>query len=52
MEMKASGDNPMAGLMAKAMHMQFTNTVQSVEAGTLPAEMFAPPAGYKLNLKK
>jgi len=52
MEMKASGDNPMAGLMAKAMHMQMTTTVQSVEAGSLSADMFAPPAGYKLNLKK
>lgn len=52
MDMKASGDNPMAGLMAKAMHMQMTTTVQSVEAGTLAAEMFAPPAGYKLNMKK
>ncbi|HEX5068972.1 MAG TPA: hypothetical protein VFV78_02050 [Vicinamibacterales bacterium] len=50
-EMKGSGDG-MAGLMAKAMHMQMTTSVQSVEAGTLPAEMFAPPAGYKLNVKK
>jgi hypothetical protein len=52
MDMKASGEGPMAGLMAKAMHMQVTTTVQSVEAGTLSEDMFAPPAGYKLNLKK
>jgi hypothetical protein len=25
-----------------------TQTVQSVETGTLPAELFAPPAGYKI----
>ena len=52
MDMKASGEGPMAGLMAKALHMQMTTTVQSVDAGTLSADMFAPPAGYKLNLKK
>jgi hypothetical protein len=52
MEMKASGDGPMAGLMAKSMHMQMTTAVQSVEAGPLSADMFAPPAGYKLNMKK
>jgi hypothetical protein len=38
--------------MAKTMHSQFTTNVQSVEAGSLPADMFAPPAGYKLNMKK
>lgn len=51
MEMKVGGEG-MAGLMAKAMHTQLTTTVQSVEAGSLSADMFAPPAGYKLNLKK
>jgi hypothetical protein len=32
--------------------MSMTNTVQSVETGTLGADMFAPPAGYKLNVRK
>jgi hypothetical protein len=51
MQMKASGEGPMA-LMAKAMNLSMTTTVQSVETGTLSADMFAPPAGYKLNAKK
>jgi len=51
MEMKESGEG-MAGLMAKAFHFQMTTTVQSIEIGALSADMFAPPAGYKLTLKK
>src|SRR5262249_23031044 len=51
MEMKESGDG-MAGVMAKAFHFHMTTTVQAMETGSLAADMFAPPAGYKLNLKK
>jgi hypothetical protein len=29
-----------------------SNTVDSVETGTLAADLFAPPAGYKLNARK
>lgn len=52
MEMKASGDGPMAGLMARALNLSMTNTIESTDTATIPAEMFAPPAGYKLNVKK
>lgn len=51
MNIKLGGDGPMAGLMAKMGGMSMTSTVQSVETGTLAAEMFAPPAGYKINTK-
>jgi hypothetical protein len=49
---KMSGEGPMAGLMAKMGGMTMSNTVESVETGTLAPEMFAPPVGYKLNARK
>jgi hypothetical protein len=52
MDIKMSGDGPMAGMMARMGAISMTNTVQSVETGTLGADMFAPPAGYKLNQRK
>ena len=33
-------------------NMSMTSTVQSVETGALADDLFAPPAGYKLNQKK
>lgn len=51
MNIKMAGEGPMAAAMAK-MGMTMTNTVQSVETGTIAAGMFAPPADYKLNQKK
>ena len=51
MQMKATGEGPMA-MMAKAMNFSMATTVQSIETTGLQADMFAPPAGYKLNLKK
>jgi hypothetical protein len=41
----------MAGMMAKMGGVSMTSTVQSVETGTLAADLFAPPAGYKINTK-
>lgn len=52
MNIKMSGEGPMAGMMAKMGNISSTSSVQSVETGTLDAAMFAPPAGYKLNQKK
>ena len=52
MTMKASGEGPMAGLMAKMGNMTMSSSVQSVETTAVDASMFAPPAGYKLNQKK
>jgi hypothetical protein len=52
MNIKMSGEGPMAGLMAKMGNISSQSSVQSVETGTLDAALFAPPAGYKLNQKK
>jgi hypothetical protein len=52
MDIKISGDGPMAAIMAKMGGMSMTYAVQSVETGTIAAELFEPPTGYKLNQKK
>jgi hypothetical protein len=48
----ASGGNPIGGLLGRIGNVSMTTTVQSVETGPLSDDMFAPPAGYKLNQKK
>lgn len=50
--MKMGGDGPMAGMMAKMGNMSSTSTVTAVETGTLAADLFAPPAGYKIKEQK
>jgi len=52
MNIKMGGDGPMAAMMAKMGGMSMTSSVQSVETETLSADLFAPPAGYKINVKK
>lgn len=53
MQMKmGGGGGPMAGLLAKMGNMTVTTKVDSVETGTIADDLFAPPAGYKLNPKK
>jgi hypothetical protein len=52
MNIKMSGEGPMAGMMARMGNISTTSTVQSVDVATLADDLFAPPAGYKLNLKK
>jgi hypothetical protein len=52
MNMKASGEGPMAAMMAKMGNMTMTTTTESVDTAAISADMFAPPAGYKLNAKK
>ena len=52
MNIKMSGDGPMAGLMAKMGNVSMTTTVTSVDATALAAELFAPPAGYRLKEQK
>lgn len=42
----------MAGMMAKMGNMSSTSTAQSVETGTLAADLFAPPAGYQIKEQK
>ena len=52
MNIKMGGDGPMAAIMAKMGGMSSTTTVQSADTSALGDELFAPPAGYKVNLKK
>jgi hypothetical protein len=49
---KMGGDGPMAGMLAKMGNLTSTTTVTGIETGTLAAELFAPPAGYKLKEQK
>lgn len=51
-QIKMSGSGPMAGLFAKMGNVTMTSTVDSVEVTPLADDLFAPPAGYKLNQKK
>jgi len=48
----ASGDNPMAQMMAKAAASDITTTVTKIETGDLPAERFEIPAGFKVKTQK
>lgn len=50
--MKIGGDGPMAGMMAKMGGMSMTNTVESIDTSALAADLFAPPAGYKVKEQK
>jgi len=52
MQIKMSGSGPMAGLLARMGNINMTTTVESVNAAPLADDLFAPPAGYKLNPKK
>jgi hypothetical protein len=54
MKMSSSGGagNPLGGLLARMGNMSMATTIQSVETSPLADDLFAPPAGYKLNQKK
>jgi hypothetical protein len=52
MTVKMSGDGPMASMLAKMGNISSTTTITGVETGTLAADLFAPPAGYKLKEQK
>jgi len=52
MQIKMSGSGPMAGLLSKMGNVTMTTTVDSVDVAPLADDLFAPPAGYKLNQKK
>jgi hypothetical protein len=52
-KMSSSGSgNPLGGLMARMGNMSAQTVVQSVDVAALSDDLFAPPAGYKLNDKK
>jgi hypothetical protein len=52
MNIKMGGEGPMAAAFAKMGAISSTQTVQSVETTTLAADLFAPPAGYKIKEQK
>ncbi|HEX7281568.1 MAG TPA: hypothetical protein VF239_05900 [Vicinamibacterales bacterium] len=52
MNIKMGGEGPMAGLMAKMGNISMTTSIESVTAGPVAADLFAPPAGYKLKEQK
>jgi len=47
----ATGDGPMAGMMAKLAASEITTQVTSIAVGELAADQFAVPAGYKVKTK-
>ena len=49
---KMTGEGQMAAMMAKMGNISSTTTVTSIETGTLAADLFAVPAGYKLKEQK
>lgn len=52
MQIKMSGSGPMAAIMGRMGGISSKTTVESVETGALSDDLFAPPAGYKLNSRK
>jgi hypothetical protein len=52
MNVKMSGEGPMAGIFAKMGNITMTTTVTAVETTVLGADLFAVPAGYKLKEQK
>jgi hypothetical protein len=52
MNIKMTGDGPIAGMMAKMGNLSSTTTVTAVETTALAADLFAAPAGYKLKEQK
>jgi hypothetical protein len=52
MNIRLGGDGPMAGLMARMGGIASTTVVQSADTAPLAEELFAPPAGYKLNARQ
>jgi hypothetical protein len=52
MNVKMSGEGPMADVLAKMGNITMTTTVTSVETGALAADLFAIPAGYTVKEQK
>jgi hypothetical protein len=48
----AGGGNPLGGLLARIGNISTATAVQSVDTRALADDLFAPPAGYKLNARK
>jgi hypothetical protein len=52
MQVKVSGEGPMAAVFGRMGNMSFSTAVVTVETGALADNLFAPPADYKLNPRK
>jgi hypothetical protein len=52
MNIKMSGEGPMASMMARVGNIEMLSNTQGAESVQLADDIFAPPAGYKLNPKK
>lgn len=52
MQVKMGGEGPMAAMMGKMGGISMNTTTQSIETGPIADDLFAPPAGYKLNARK
>lgn len=52
MNIKITGDGPMAAMFAKMGNISTTTMVESVESGALAADLFAVPAGFKIKEQK
>ena len=52
MNVKMSGEGPMAAALEKMGNVSVVTTVTSIETGTLAADMFTAPAGYKIKEQK
>ena len=52
MSANSGAGNPLGGMLARMGNVSTATTMQSVETGALADDLFAPPAGYKLNQKK
>jgi hypothetical protein len=50
--MEGGDAGPMAGILAKMGNMEIQTLVESVDTAPVADDMFAPPAGYKLNTKQ
>ena len=52
MGMEGGGGGPLAGMLAKMGNMSVQTKVEDVQTGALADDLFAPPAGFKLNQRK
>jgi hypothetical protein len=52
MQIKVDASAPMADILAKMGPMSFSTKVDSIDISPLADDLFAVPAGYKLNVKK
>jgi hypothetical protein len=51
-QVKMSGSGPLAAMLSRLGNITMTSLTDSVETTALADDLFAPPAGYKLNPKK